>query len=453
MNTQKRLGFLGAAALSAMALAIPLSGVSAQDAPTPAPTPTAVVVEAGTGANQLLFWHGLTGGDGSTMDRIVQSFVEENTDVSVRSEAYVWDQFYQKLQASFVAGNPPDVFIMHANEIPHYADLGILAPTDNLFDTAGGMLVSEDYAQPGFDYTLYNGSRYGVLLDNHGFGTWVNLNAFDRAGVSRDEAMTPPESPEALIELATRLTMDANGNHPGDEGFDVANVVQWGMAIDWNRVTFESLLAQFGGTVVSEDSTTATINSEAGMMALQFMYDLVHVHQVAPDPASLNSYNAFQADTIGIMATGTWFRNVMVEQHPEIEFTVWPMWQAGPNPGVWVSAHIAFLSPTLEGEKLEAAQRFISHISMNDLVWAESGHVPARISSQAALDTEVYNSNVVFGAGFQEGGAFAPQLPNITEVTNAYDQEINAAMNGQKTVEQALNDAAARMQGILDRGM
>jgi len=431
-----------------VALTFPMSYTAAQD---PAPTATPAVAEAGSGGTQLIFWHGLTGGDGPTMQRMVEMFVEENPDVSVRSEAYVWDQFYQKLQASFVAGTPPDVFIMHSNEIPHYADLGILGPTDHMFSDGGGPLDSADYAQPAFDYTVYDGSRYGVLLDNHGFGTWVNLNAFDRAGVSRDEAANPPASAEELIDLAKRLTIDANGNHPGDEGFDVENVVQWGMAIDWNRVTFESLLKQFGGSVVSEDGETATINSDAGKQALQFMHDLIYVHQVAADPAVVNAYNAYQADTVAIMASGSWFRNLLVEEHPEIEFTVWPMYQVGPNPGTWMSAHVLFVSPLLDGAKLEAAERLVAYLSQHDDVWAESGMTPARISAQEGLDAETFQSNVVFGQGFQAGGAFAPPLPNVTEITNAYEQEINAAINNQKSVEDALNDAAERMQDILDR--
>ena len=81
-----------------------------------------------------------------------------------------------------------------------------------------------------------------------------------------------------------------------------------------------------------------------------------------------------------------------------------------------------------------------------------AGHVPARISQQAALDPKTYSSNIVFGKGFQDSGVFEPQLLNLTEVTNAYDPELSAAINGQKTVDQALTDANTRMQAILDRG-
>jgi ABC-type glycerol-3-phosphate transport system substrate-binding protein len=450
----KKQAFLYTFMLAALLLALAVPMTSAQDATaTPAPTATPEISDIGSGSLQLQFWHGLTGGDGSTMQRMVEAFVEENPDISIHSEGTAWDTMYQKLQAAFVAGNPPDAFILHTDEIPYFASLGILRPSDDLFDTSGGPLVSSDFAQPAFDFTEYNGQRYGVLLDNHGFGTWVNLNAFDNAGVDRAEADQAPDSPEALLDLATRLTLDASGSHPGDAAFDLNNVAQWGMAIDWNRVTFQSLLKQFGGSIVSEDGATATVNSPEAIQALQFMYDLIYTHHVAPDPAATNSYNAFQAGTVAIMASGTWFRNVLVEQHPEIEFTVWPMWQAGPNPGTWVSAHVLFLSPTLEGDRLAAATTFIEWLSNHDTMWAESGQVPARISSQEALDPENFPSNIVFGQGFQNGGAFAPQIPNVTEVLGTLDQEINAAINNQKTVEQALNDANERMQAILDRGM
>lgn len=429
-------------------LVLPFGATFAQDPTAPPPTPA--VVEAGTGELQLNFWHGITGGEGPVLDAMVQQFVEENPDISIRSEGNEWGQFYQKLQAAFVAGNPPDVFIMHANEIPHYASLGILRPSDDMFDDNGGALPAADYANPAFDYTVYEGQRYGVVLDNHGFGTWANLDAFERAGVEAPETLPTGDD---FVELARQLTIDANGNHPGDEGFDADNVEQWGVLIDWNFVTFQGLLKQFGGSIISEDGTTVTVNSPEGIAALQWMVDLVHTHQVAPDPATLNSPNAMVAGVGAMMDGGTWFLYRMENETDGMNWAAYPMFQGGPNPGTWVSAHVIFLSPMLEGDRLAAAQRFVQWMSEHDADWAtQTGHVPARISSQEALDPEENPSIVVFGQGFQDAGVLAPQLPNVTEVNAALDQEVNAAVNGQKTPEQALNDAAARMQQILDRG-
>lgn len=444
-------GFLFVAAFAVIIGSMPTSHSNAQTAATntPAPTSTPIISDAGSGGTTLNYWNGLTGGDGTTMAAMVAAFVKDNPSYKVHTESYDWNTMFQKLQAAFVAGEPPDVFVLHTSEIPQFQKLGILAETDSMFDTNGGTLPAKDFAQPSFDATVIDGKHYGILLDNHGFGTWVNLNLFKSAGV--DENTAAPKNADEYIALATKLTLDKNGKHPNEDGFDVKNVAQWGTGIDWIRVQFQAWLYQFGGDVVSADGKKATINSDAGQKALQFMYDMVYKYHIAPDPTGTNGYNAFQAGKIAIMPTGTWFRNVLVDQHPEIKWTVWPMIQVGPNPATWTSAHVLFYPSSLSGAKLDAVKKFITYLSNNNQIWAGSGQVPARISIQGKLDPAEYKSNIVIGKSFQQFGHFDPKNLDIVELQNAYDPLLGAALNGQKTVKQALDDANAAMQAVLDR--
>ncbi len=416
---------------------------------TPAPTNTPIVSDAGSGGTTLNYWNGLTGGDGTTMAAMVAAFVKDNPDYKVHTESYDWNTMFQKLQAAFVAGNPPDVFVLHTGEIPQFQGLNILGQTDSMFDTNGGPLPAKDFAQPSFDATVIDGKHYGVLLDNHGFGTWVNLNLFKTAGVDPNTA--PPQNAADFIALATKLTLDKNGKHPDEAGFDVANVTQWGTGIDWVRVQFQSWLYQFGGDIVSADGKTATLNSDAGKQALQFMYDMIHKYHIAPDPASTSGYNAFQAGKIAIMPTGTWFRNVLVDQHPEIKWTVWPMIQVGPKPATWESAHVLFFPTSLSGPKLDAVKKFIVYLSNHDDLWAGSGQVPARISVQGKLDTATYPSNITIGKSFQQFGHFDPKSVSLTDLQNAFDPLLGSALNGQITVQQALDQGNAAIQAVIDR--
>jgi len=428
---------------------MPLANLAyAQDpTATPRPTATPVIGDFGKGGTQLTFWDGLTGGDGSVMAKMVEQFAKDNPDISIHRESYEWGVMFQKLTAAFVAGEPPDVFVLHTQEIPQFAKLGILRESEDMLDTGGGSLPAKDYS--GLNATVYNGKHYGILLDNHGFGTYVNLNLLKAAGLPEDTPM--PKNADEFIKLATKLTIDANGKHPDEAGFDVKNVKQWGTGIDWLRVQFEAWLPQFGGSLISADGKKATINEAPGKQTLQFMMDMVNKYHISPNRATVNGYDIFQAGQVAILPSGTWFRNQLVEQHPEIKFTAWPMIQVSSKPATWASAHVLFIASTLEGPKLDAAKKFITYLSNNDALWATSGHVPARISSQSKLDPNVYKSNVVFGKSFQEYAVF--ELPHVasTELTNAYDPELSAAMSGQKTVDQALDDAAKRMQAILDR--
>jgi ABC-type glycerol-3-phosphate transport system substrate-binding protein len=151
------------------------------------------------------------------------------------------------------------------------------------------------------------------------------------------------------------------------------------------------------------------------------------------------------------MSEGSWTRNFLVLDNPDVKYTVWPMVQLGDQPATWISAHVFYIPSTTTGDKLVAVQKYIKWISDHNIDWAESGQIPARLDAQADLDPAVYPSNVVFAQAFNEFGHFDVQAPAIVELTSALDPELDAVLNGQKTVEEGLNAAAERMQAILDR--
>src|SRR5258707_5130072 len=173
------------------AISTPVRAQGSDTTPTVAPTPTAIVSDAGSGGVQLVFWNGLTGSDGATLVKMTQQFVKENPDISVHTEMMDWGVFFPKLQASLVAGNPPDIFLLHIDELPEFAKLGLIQSSDDLFDDHGGPLPVADFSQPVFGATTYNGKRYGALLDNHGWGTSVHTDPVQKPTLDPN---TPPSN-------------------------------------------------------------------------------------------------------------------------------------------------------------------------------------------------------------------------------------------------------------------
>ena len=60
-------------------------------------------------------------------------------------------------------------------------------------------------------------------------------------------------------------------------------------------------------------------------------------------------------------------------------------------------------------------------------------------------------SNIVMGQSFTDYGFLDFKSTVTQELYAALDPELDAVLNGLKSVEDALNDGAARMQAILDR--
>jgi ABC-type glycerol-3-phosphate transport system substrate-binding protein len=156
------LGLLGLTSLS--------MSVMAQDAP-PA-EPTAIVSDLGTGELKLSFWNGLTGSDGTTLNAMLEAYIAENPEVSLTTEIIPWGTLYTKLQAAFVAGQPPDLFVLHASEIPQFHSYGALMDLSSWYTSGGGTLPDEDFAQPGFGGVFVDGVpmafRWTIMVVAHG---------------------------------------------------------------------------------------------------------------------------------------------------------------------------------------------------------------------------------------------------------------------------------------------
>ena len=183
-----------------LSLLLPLALV-AQDA-----EPTPDVAMMGEGELNISYWNGLSGSDGVTMNEMLADFVADNPDISVTSEIIPWNTLYAKLQAAFVAGNPPDLILMHASEVPQYASYGVVKDLGYLYESGGGWFPDDDVSAITFAGMQWEGTIYGIPLDNHGRGLWINIDHFEAAGL--DPNMDQPTTFDGWVE-----TLPAT--HPG----------------------------------------------------------------------------------------------------------------------------------------------------------------------------------------------------------------------------------------------
>ena len=444
------LAALAITTTAAMAfVAMPKSTFADDPTKTPAPTATNVVANLGSGGTHLSFVNGLTGSDGTTMSDLLTGFVKEHPEISITMEEIPWDTLYPKLQTQFVAGNPPDVVILHSAQIPQFASYGVLMDLGSWYSDKGGFFPVDDISKITLDGMKYKGVTYGIPLDNHGRGLWINKGAFKKAGV--DPNMAEPTNYADWVTLFQKLTLDKNGKNAADPAFDAKNVVQYGYSVEeWPRVNFMAALIQNNGNWLSADGKKIAINSDAGVTALQQEVDLVSKYHVAAAPGGYNSWLAYGAGKLAILPTGTWFRN-QAHLDTDIDSAVWPNVQFGPTQAAYMGIHTWMVPGTEAGGQLAAVKTLIEWVSNNQKGWAASGQVPARLSAQKALDPTNYPSNIILGKSLAAYGILDWPTPAILEMFTAIDPELSAALNGQKTAKQALDDAAARMQQALDR--
>jgi len=407
-----------------------------------------IVTQAGsaTAKTKLVFWNGLTGSDGVTLDGIVKKFTDANPDISVRVEKMVWATYFDKLLTSLVSGSgAPDLFLLHEFEIPQFASQGVLYETSEFFKPKGE-LDKADYEPEYIKALNYDGKTYGVPLDRHGWGIVVNKDLFKKAGL--DPSQTPKNAAE-YIALAQKLTLDKNGKHPNEPGFDEKNVVQWGTLVSWTKPNFLSVLWQFGGNWT--DGKKATLDTPEAHKALQFWVDLIYKYKVSPKPAGYDGWQSFANGKLAILPEGCWMDNFLVDN--KVPFGVWEYPQLGDKKAaVWTSGHVMYMPATAAGANLAATKKLVNYIAQNTATWATAGMPAANLKVRNSLKASEVPVAVTYGASFKRQGQFDIGNAAITEIIDkGYAPELDNALNGLKTVDQALKDANKAVQEILDR--
>lgn len=409
--------------------------------------PTAQIEELGTGAIVLDMWDGIGASDGEIMTMLLNQCVEANPDITVKRQIMDWGVYFDKLAAAIVAGSGgPDLFILWHSVMPQYANAGFLHPiAQEMFDE--GSLPKDDFSPALLDAVTIDGKAWTVPFDNYGVGVYVNLDLLEKAGIDPQQ---PPQNVEQWLEYARALTIDKNGKHPGEEGFDAESVEQWGWAVDWPRAIVQPALYQWGSDIISRDADPQVLfKNEAAVAATQFFVDLISKEHVAPKPAGTDFADLFANGKLAMWPNGSWMYNFMNQQE-DMRIAMWPYPPLGPERGATLMWSHTFAVPkTLQGEELDAAKRIIKCLSDSSSAWTEQAGMPtARLSLRAGLADKVWTLPV-FDQQFQAEGVPEFASSHFSEIMGAVEPAWSAALNGDQPVQEALDQAAERISKAL----
>lgn len=230
--------------------------------------------------------------------------------VKIETQVIPGDQSITTVIPTLIASNDlPDISYMAEADVIKYAAKGILQPLDEYLES--GMIAEklDSVTIRGID-----GMVYGIGLSNQLQVMYYNKDLFDAAGLPYPSS-TVDEAWEwdDFVETAKKLTVDASGKHPGEEGFDAGRVNQYGVAFNsmWQFYSFWGAYAN-GGGIVSADGSKLLMGQENSMEGLQKIADLMNKDQVAP-PVGSAIYSgigtadaALIAGNVAMYINGSW---------------------------------------------------------------------------------------------------------------------------------------------------
>lgn len=357
--------------LATMAMALTLAGCASDPKPQGGQSGAGGTASTGSGDTvNIDFWGGWTGPDLNTMQALVEVFNQQQTKIHVEFTSLQWTPLFTKFLTEMKGGNPPEVLVMHPFELGQFVEMGVL---DSKPVASVGM-DEANYSGFAWGGTKYKGEQYAVPLDVHMHGLYYNKELLEKAGISE-----APKTGEELIAAAQKLTVDNNGKHAGEDGFDENNVVQYGLGFSMNHHVFYqiyALLNQQGNNPFTEDMASVDLDEEKTAKAIAFLQDLVFKYKVVPK-GEKSPVDDFMGGKVAMFIDGPWQMPKL--ESSNIQWASAPYPQVFDRPAAWGAAEIMTfpLQKDEDPAKLEAAVEFVRWLDKNSGQWAKSGQLPS----------------------------------------------------------------------------
>ncbi len=364
---------------------------------------------------------------------------EERTGIDVEHTVVPWGDVESTYTASFAGDDPFDVTYQVSTHLTLFGDRGAFMDVLPLMSAPEYASERAHFIDSAIDASLYQGKLYGVPIIIGSTVMFVNLDLLEQAGVSEI-----PSTTDELIAaaLAVQENTDAIGFHVPMT------------TVDFNWYFNLQNAHNFGGDIVSDDYTSATIDSEAVRQATQFGVDLICTHGVQPQIGQYNreeGISLFKGGQLAMLLDEP--LRVTAFEDEGLPFN----WDIAPPVGAPDGTRTMFSttghwSVAAESANPEAAWELAKFLSSAEFMTAYNevyGWISPRDDITTFLGNEKLQRNLDWVLASWDG---LVTHPNIAQILDEYGQALEAAASCEVSVDDALSEAQARATEILERG-
>ncbi|MHB0988808.1 MAG: extracellular solute-binding protein [Bellilinea sp.] len=378
------------------------------------------------------------------MNAIVAKFNAANPNVTVEIEYVSYDALHDKI-ATAMSTTPPAYDIVLVDDI-WYAEFAaneyLLDVTDRLDDNMKSNIFDSAWA-----ITTVNGKTYGMpwLLDAKYF--FYNETILKEAGFD-----APPTTWEELVAMGQAIK---------EKG-----LVEYPIAWSWAQAEaaicdFVTLLEGNGGKLVDE-AGKPIFNNELGVKTLQWMVD--SVESGLSNPASITYVeedvrNVFSQGKAAFATNWLYMYELAALNAEEsqvtgqVKMSLMPVFEGGKAAGVQSATINGSMGFSVVGKSAnpDAAWEFVKFLTSEEIQKEYAAHLlpvwANNYEGDALTALEALNpATPVTVPMFKEQIPFSrvrPKVPYYSEGSKALQLALQEALTGQKTAQQALDDAAA----------
>lgn len=392
----------------------------------------------GDGTQEIEFWTmQLSPQFDDYFNGLITDFEAQHPEIQVRWVDVPWADMQSKILTAVSAGTAPDVVNLNPDFAAQLAGRGAWLGLDEPISPESKAV----YLPKIWQANTLNESSFGIpwyLTTNI---TLFNQELLDQAGVE------PPATYSELDEVA-RQVREKTGKYayfttfvPEDAGDVLQSLVQMGV-------------------VLLDEAGQAAFNTPAGRAAFQYWTDLYQQGLLPREVLTQGHRRAielYQAGEVALLSTGAEFLTTIETNAPQIAAVTGSAPQITGETGKMNVAVMNLVLPK-STEAPQAALDFALYVTndANQLTFAKAANVLP--SAQQAIQdpyfiqlpadaNPVEIARSVSAQQMTNAEVLIPPMDDIQELQKILYDNLQAAMLGQKSVEQAVADAAAEWDG------
>lgn len=415
---------------------------------TPAPAPEEEVT--------LVFsdWHLTEPHWEKSLKEAFETFSAEHPNIKLELDYVSYGDKDTKYATEIQAGAGPDVIHLHAYSLRSFIERGFLMDLTPFIEKEGGDAFLEPWYPQTLEMMQYEGSYFAIPGDFMSMALFYNTQLYEEAGL---DPTKPPTTWDEFLEYAQALTRDRDGDGQIDTwGFGTIGAVDPGF-----ELRFSPILFSHGGDYLNEDYTCSAFNTPEAREAFTFFIQLFSEHGVIPPGVTAQNPGTVREqmanEQIAMLLGSGWTAPIVDSINPDLnafevlEVADVPV-KAGTDPEFTTTAWLSAWAINPNTKHPEEAWELVKFITAREQEqkWFDD----ARVTSSRADVSEVYEPLVTdkFAkaiAGQLPKAKFVPQIKEWPQVIEAVNTAAQLGFTGDKTPEEALEDAHNQINEIL----
>ena len=408
----------------------------------------ALIAAGAAKATDLTFYYPVAVGGPITkiIDGMVADFGRANPAIKVKPiYAGSYQDTIAKVLTAIKGGDVPQLSVILSTDMFTLIDEDAILPFEELAKTDADKNWMAGFYPAFMENSRTGGRTWGIPFQRSTIVMYWNKDAFKEAGLNPDVA---PKNWDELVAFGKKLTKrDSAGN-----------VTQWGVEIPTSGFPywlFQGLTTENDAMLMNEAGTETYFDKPGVIGALQYLIDLSQKDKVmAPGILEWGTTpNDFFERKVAIMWTTTG-NLTNVKDNAKFPFGV-AMLPEKKRRGSPTGGGNFYLFAKTTPEQKAAALKFIKWMTTPERAaeWGiKTGYVATRPD---AWETPAMKAYV---AGFPAAAVARDQLPYAVaelsthdnqRVTKAFNDNLQAALTGAKTAEQAMKDAQREADRLL----